>query len=943
MKFAFLLFLIGMGFVQSGFSQIVTDPCEAESYPFTGVPEQTLCEQYPNFIPDITIGANTIITNSSQIGTSITGNVFIDGDFIIDNIFTFDNAIVKIKPGYTIIVQNNHLFDYLSIDNSKLFACDGLWKGIVLGAGAQIFTNNFSIIEDAEIAIFADKRSALVIQKTTFNRNRVGIQLTATAQLGTDPLLLGFKDNVFSCDAPLNGTASEITIAGVKLKNIKFYANFPIGQNIFTGLQNGIYAEGESTLGISNFKFENISIDGIYLEKAYLVASNCTFDQCRKKGINAQSIRKLRVEDNCSFNFNMGGTSGTTGPDGIGVFGFSYSLNSEVFIGNCNFNFQGYSTFSNSYCIYLKAGNGVDAGTSIGIFENDFTLDANDGDCIRMEGNFSNAANLRIERNNFIDCKEAKSLIHINDGDKSNLAIVHNTIDGNNTTTNPFVFPDFGIWLEGSSGQNIEVSTNTFVQDWSTYLDIANVSRGVRSSLFHNATFCENYFSALPGAFEFVNLNMGTQILSNDFIGGSRLLVLDGIIGQQGVIDGDHNGNTWLRKVPWLIPAYHAWCTSGNCDFSRIYVHTQQTPSSTTVPVYYPESVTPVSDWFTIDLEGIPITNCTNQVTTGNTPELLLTTIADGQLNEEPGTNWEAAKYLFRKLENEPSLISQYTAFSTFQNGHTNSPIGKFYEVSQSISEAFEDSILLSQVQEYDNQRTGVENEIITIDSLLELNGFNLEQKTLKKELLSELLTIDSLSAIVFSSYHSNVLTNLQAVIAQNQQITTTQVYENNEKVVNSIFLNALVSQGGVLTEEQVGQLLSIALQCPQEGGMAVYKARGILPVCSRAEYQDEFDSCFPIAPIEERSIDEADMSKFSGEKLNIYPNPALNEIHIPLAKNLNGALTIRDSFGRRLLQRKIAEGDTSCSLQLSFPTGIYYCSILWEDGASQTESFIVR
>jgi hypothetical protein len=250
---------------------------------------------------------------------------------------------------------------------------------------------------------------------------------------------------------------------------------------------------------------------------------------------------------------------------------------------------------------------------------------------------------------------------------------------------------------------------------------------------------------------------------------------------------------------------------------------------------------------------------------------------------------------------------------------------------------------LLSRIQGYDDQRAVVENEIKTVDSLLELGGFNSELKAQKEALLSELLTIDSLSAIVFSSYHSNVLTNLQAVIHQNQQITTTQVYENNEKVVNNILLNSFVNQEGSLTDGQIDTLLNIALQCPQEGGMAVYKARGMLPECVRSAYEETFQSCFPVDSIEERSNAGIELSESSSGKLNLYPNPTFNEIHIPLAKNMGGVLTIVDSFGRKALQKDIAKGDSLFIIPLSFAAGIYYCSILWEDGSSQTEPFIVR
>ncbi|MFZ4632785.1 MAG: hypothetical protein ACOYNO_01125 [Saprospiraceae bacterium] len=105
----------------------------------------------------------------------------------------------------------------LHIDNSKLFACNGLWKGIRLEQFARISTSNFSEIEDAELAIYAGAFSQLNIYQTTFNRNRVGIELINSNPLSifsNGPFVFNFHSNRFTCDAPLNGTTNEITYAG---------------------------------------------------------------------------------------------------------------------------------------------------------------------------------------------------------------------------------------------------------------------------------------------------------------------------------------------------------------------------------------------------------------------------------------------------------------------------------------------------------------------------------------------------------------------------------------------------------------------------------------------------------------------------------------------------------------------------------------------------------
>jgi hypothetical protein len=121
--------------------------CPENTYTFTGFPEQTLCEQYPNFNCEIQIGAGTQYPKSSTLlSSSLSGNVCIIGDFEIDVPFSFINAVVKINPGVTIVVKPSpNGYDpgsSLGIDNSKLFACNGLWKGITIGHLSTIGTTN---------------------------------------------------------------------------------------------------------------------------------------------------------------------------------------------------------------------------------------------------------------------------------------------------------------------------------------------------------------------------------------------------------------------------------------------------------------------------------------------------------------------------------------------------------------------------------------------------------------------------------------------------------------------------------------------------------------------------------------------------------------------------------------------------------------------------------
>lgn len=310
--FATLIAFVAFGTVPLTAQEAQLYPCSENEYKFSGFPEATLCENYPNFVCGTQIGQGSVpsITKSSQIGTSITGNVCIVGDFEVDEPFRFQNATVKINPGVTIYIAGTpNYYDpgsWLGIENSKLFACSGLWKGIKLGVASTISTSDNSEIEDAEVAIFSNTFSALSIQQTTFNRNRIGIELiTPFPNLwAPGPLVWTFTDNHFTCDAPLNGSTDEVTYAGVKLTDSYLYT-FQTGTNTFSDLLYGIYSEGAASyIGAQNLIFRDVLRDGIYMVQGNINLRSSEFENIQENGLHIASAMNVNVSSDCLFRWD---------------------------------------------------------------------------------------------------------------------------------------------------------------------------------------------------------------------------------------------------------------------------------------------------------------------------------------------------------------------------------------------------------------------------------------------------------------------------------------------------------------------------------------------------------------------------------------------------------------------------------------------------------------
>ena len=126
---------------------------------------------------DVTLpGVSFVYNSSTNTNTATLSNLTIRfvGDFDVNSLtdVVFENCILNFAPGTGINIEADH---FLTLDNSKLFACQSLWDGIWLNYNAKINTMNSTHIEDAKIAIHSPNTANLSITDTRFNRNEIGI------------------------------------------------------------------------------------------------------------------------------------------------------------------------------------------------------------------------------------------------------------------------------------------------------------------------------------------------------------------------------------------------------------------------------------------------------------------------------------------------------------------------------------------------------------------------------------------------------------------------------------------------------------------------------------------------------------------------------------------------------------------------------------------------
>ncbi len=929
-------------------------PCEKETPTFIGSPDPTLCEQFPNFSCDIQIGAGTPFPKSSMVGSlSLAGNVCIIGDFEVDQPFTFLNAVIKINPGVTIsITPSPNWYEpgsSLYIDNSRLFACNGLWKGITLGHLSTLVTQNNTEIEDAETAIYATGLCELYIQQTTFNRDRVGIELNQPIpnSFVPGPIVWTFSGNNFTCDAPLNGTIDEITYAGVKLFYNFLYTS-QVGTNTFSDIQYGIYSEG-SAISAYNLVFQSIRRDGIFMDKGNMNLRASQFLNGYDKGIHIESANNVSISSNCYFRWDD--DLPLLVPDlnlyyGIHIKGFAVASNTNI-SGNL---FSADLTSEQKRVIGVwYEGSDIGGGTAIGMTQNTLHFYGGPAIGILLEGDFPSESRINIYNNDF----DIQNQLGAGDpacvwssGDKYDFDIIGNRFY-NGLPTNGWAM---GVILRGSEGTGNQVSDNHF--EPGLYLE--SYLCGVQVQDFKNTKFCANTFLNANRSFCFGGQNIGTDFTGNIAYGSQLLMLYD----QSWIEDQDQKGNQWVAEYQGIILPFVAFpqaeCINPDfADYSEFHVHTLQSTTHTGPGFnpFHPRDIFPddEDEWWS-QQNGTPAGGCIDEIIgTGDGDTKLKRAVADGSLAAQfsaPSMNWQAERTLYFALKQNPSLESLYPAYSTFMSAKEGSNIDKLYQVATALNGARNgDATLRSDAA---NNRTSMDDVLVQIEAAhaawqnASTTAEKEAAKTTMQQETGELMALLQNTANFQATYKQNLQSALAGIQQTNNSISNANEWEGYEKTVNSIFISYL--QNGALAEGEQADLETIAKLCPKVGGMAVYKARGILPECVRVVDWDNHEGCYPapepLTPVEPRS-DEHFPSLKNVESVQVVPNPAFETATVVVPDGKQGSIRLFSAFGNLVSEQQFASPKTSFGLTM-LPTGIYYFDILYSDGQRECLKFVV-
>jgi hypothetical protein len=637
------------------------------------------------------------------------------------------------------------------------------------------------------------------------------------------------------------------------------------------------------------------------------------------------------------------------------VFIGGFALNSSV---NLNMSFtadlQGATTPVTG--VFLQGGN-VGSGTKINIFQGTFSIHAFSGRGIEIRDAFPADSEIHIFGNNF-NCSgggASMSGLWSENGTMNNLNIY-----GNHFSPFPGESTCEGIRLIGAfNGSGNYVGDNTFNTIDGGFMDV-NWMQGF--------TICSNSVQALGASsgFRFYDTNLDVDFTGNKIYATGEAVKISGLLGTQF-----HMGNEW-HPVEYYAPCptspglclwtarsvVHASSPLGMASLNKFTVHTAQSVWNDATDEYdffspfYPENIAPSDPVFGFfeTQSGSPASGCSSQFGPGGGSELDVR-IADGSFQappESPSMDWITKSYLYKKLKDNPEMIGQYPSFSTFLSTHEATNIGEFYEVNKKVGEAFSASApLLAESQ----QVMGAIDSLVLLlegtDSLLEVAQSENEIDSLAQIKVGHLLQLSSNQSRYDSLHNAYKLerdATLSNALTLNNAITPTTQVESNEKKVLDIMIRTISVQDGALTEGQKNELLSIAQQCAETGGIAVLRALAMLPVTDR----HQITPCIPvavdtIAPL--LSSAPTGQNLMAGNHSNVhswlYPNPATASFFVDLPEK--GRIEVIDMMGRSALVRDFQNEGSPVEIGHSLPSGMYIVNISTVSGKSFSEKLLIH
>ncbi len=290
-------------------------------------------------------------------------------------------------------------------------------------------------------------------------------------------------------------------------------------------------------------------------------------------------------------------------------------------------------------------------------------------------------------------------------------------------------------------------------------------------------------------------------------------------------------------------------------------------------------------------------------------------------------TLWRLKRELYRKLLTDSTLLS-ITLFEDFYNEMEASVTAQLEQLNGEQYEIMQ--LDQSIINNLNQNRITLDVQMALLAEQMELYRQALDAGADPSAYLLNIqnirLNMESLMTYnrnVFNIADSSLVLTADNIRMVNESIYSSETIEENEQLVNEIYLSVLGQEQTVFSQDAIDQLEFIAGQCPLAGGNAVFRARAILSLISDNYVYDDVNICLQAGIVLRQSPKKP--------TANLYPNPANSSVTLiyELPEGSNAELLLFNSVGKLQLKLPLNSETT----RINFPTkhltpGVYHYSV---------------
>jgi PKD repeat protein len=783
---------------------------------------------------------------------------------------TLRNVHFNVSEGVVLVVHGGVT---LTLDNCVFEACGNMWKGIVIEKDAVLNVTDCHI-NDAEYAIYAKDGSRLIVKGSYFKNDVVGIKSEPNDAGSINDISFQVTGCEFVRSGSLHGLYigqsphGEYPKAGIEFNNMNgWIGNDENETNFFHNLNCGIIAHN-SSLEIQNCKFTSIHNEEFYTDAYMGSAIASTGEDMNFWACIHPYVEQLPASPTffqCDYGFY----------GDLGKFRIRdcYMDQMETGIYQTRCAVSGGINITDCFITASQAGILLEENEGSGgilIFGNTITATGSDGKCISAYESGSGENNLEIRQNNFSCAGSLSAIELINCYDPN---IYSNLIQEASPGREGFV----GIDLNGCESPNVSCNTIAGLD-----ADETHGSSAINFNLTTGGTLLCNVVDNTTEGIAFYGPSP-THILGNEMNNHFEGLYLN---DNAVISDQDHHGNRWLGDFSSGYGANNENYTGSGLDDSKFAVHCTTGASCIYNPVVpsYDDSWFDVQTGFTpYSCAAITAADCEGQSAgSGERSSLELSSSLDYHIAEDyplsavymHETKSIAKQYLYDKLTHLPSLRTEGSSLASFYRVNSEISIGRLQQVKDAIRELNHfSSDYSNQLDSLNNGMQLISDTIAILDYLTLSHPAEASQYYQHQSALRMRATALQTTALSLRVQMERLKTNSAAnILYANAAIAPVEIPEQNEKIINEVYLQTIGSGIYSLEEYLAESVLAVAEQCPYSGGKSVYRARALYRLYdSQKQFNDEF-AC---------KSTSSNQQGVRTNEINLVPNPAAERVAV--------------------------------------------------------------